>query len=85
MLPQVIADVFDMDVYVLESTANSASLGGAYRAKHGEHTRHSHWACLMEHAAALMQPGTQYSEAVRDAPTPSLAVSARPHLHQQAS
>jgi hypothetical protein len=24
-----------MGVYVLEETANSASLGGAYRAKHG--------------------------------------------------
>ena len=29
------ADIFNTDVYVLEGTANSASLGGAYRAKHG--------------------------------------------------
>jgi xylulokinase len=32
---QIIADIFNMGVYVLEETANSASLGGAYRAKHG--------------------------------------------------
>ena len=32
---QIIADIFNSDVYVLEGTANSASLGGAYRAKHG--------------------------------------------------
>ena len=34
-LTQIIADIFNMGVYVLEETANSASLGGAYRAKHG--------------------------------------------------
>ena len=31
---QIIADIFNTDVYILEATANSASLGGAYRAKH---------------------------------------------------
>ena len=34
-LPQVLSDVFNADVYRLQETANSASLGGAYRAKHG--------------------------------------------------
>ena len=32
---QIIADIFNTNVYILEGTANSASLGGAYRAKHG--------------------------------------------------
>ena len=32
---QVIADIFNASVYILEGTANSASLGCAYRAKHG--------------------------------------------------
>ena len=32
---QIIADIFDTDVYILKGTANSASLGCAYRAKHG--------------------------------------------------
>lgn len=34
---QIIADVFNMNVYVMEGTANSASVGGAYRAKHCEY------------------------------------------------
>lgn len=35
---QVLANVFDRDVFVLQGMANSASLGAAYRAKHGDHT-----------------------------------------------
>ena len=31
---QVIADVFNSEVYIIEGTANSACLGGAYRARH---------------------------------------------------
>ena len=36
---QVLANVFNRDVFILEGMANSASLGAAYRAKHGDHTR----------------------------------------------
>ena len=34
LLLQIIADVFNSDVYVIGGTANSACVGGAYRAKH---------------------------------------------------
>ncbi|CAI8008481.1 Xylulose kinase, partial [Geodia barretti] len=63
---QIIADIFNADVYVQEETANSASLGAAYRAKH-----------------ALMPAGTQFAEAVQDAPEFTKALSPRPHLHFQ--
>ena len=32
---KIVADIFNTNVFILEGTANSASLGGAYRAKHG--------------------------------------------------
>lgn len=32
---QILADIFGTSVYTLQGTANSASLGGAYRAKYG--------------------------------------------------
>ena len=31
---QIIADIFNSSVFILEGTSNSASVGGAYRAKH---------------------------------------------------
>lgn len=34
LLLQIIADVFNSDVYIIGGTANSACVGGAYRAKH---------------------------------------------------
>lgn len=67
MLTQVIADIFNASVYVLEGTANSASLGGAYRVKHG----------LM-----LPEGMSSFMDAVMNAPTYKLAVSPREDKHQ---
>ena len=39
LVPQIIAAIFNTEVYTLEETANSASLGCAYRAKHGIHNK----------------------------------------------
>lgn len=64
-LLQIIADIFNTDVYILEGTANSASLGGAYRAKH-----------------SLMPEGTNFLDAVKDAPAYTLAVSPRLDKHE---
>ena len=64
----MIADIFNASVYILEETANSASLGGAYRVKHG----------------LMLPEGmsSSFMDAVRNAPTYKLAVSPREEKHQ---
>ena len=38
LVSQIIADIFNTEVYTLGETTNSASLGCAYRTKHGIYT-----------------------------------------------